>query len=697
MHNIVIQHTNSHNFIVTVDSVPTPLSYRNFGGRKAVDALGEDGLTQLINKTEQVIQSKRYNEGCQAFFKGVGVSNAMALLELCCSKDFCSYWRALVHQRKQLGQGYSFRNVLTAVSGTKATLAQSSNPLVDQLKTICQEAQEFVLPANKSMVFDEVIDGNIRVAFCGQVNNSIIYEINGQKVSLCTNRINTIRTSKDVLHAAHVLQEAIFFQKSLEGYVTHWGGSFVFRILHALCPKQTVDYFGNYAQTHIENRILINPRKTLKDLCFPFNDHSLSSFCHEILSVLEQHRFAAGAVLTAGNFHTIRSSEKSWTLYFKNNLTAHYRKIDFSKIYHRGLREEAILFLRAYSVATGEVSTQQVARYFYLLCSGLNALGTAGAGSIKDTTLSHVRFVKSHLDRSRSCSPNHISEVLQVLGRMYHWAFSNDSEKLNPFWRVSIPNKTAFLRTTSPASSAALRLISTHLDELPEQVQLGHELLLLTLSRAYDAFHVRTSDLEFFEDGTGRLRFQASKNHRRMMFHIPVTLASHLKTYVKKTEILREHSGNDYVLLYSPTGIHSNSACMPRLLTYETYNYYIGRLIARYSASHQITTRSIRAEGGRRYHSAGMPSSYVSIALGNTPKVAKKHYRTLSPRDEAELYHRLYTETFTLAQESKKTTLPQPMWGSCNSIECQHPNDCQACPFLYTSEVNVYGPCTKIS
>ena len=46
MHQITIEHQNSHNFIVMVGGVSAVLSYRNFGGRATVDALGEEGLTQ---------------------------------------------------------------------------------------------------------------------------------------------------------------------------------------------------------------------------------------------------------------------------------------------------------------------------------------------------------------------------------------------------------------------------------------------------------------------------------------------------------------------------------------------------------------------------------------------------------------------------------------------------------------------------
>ncbi len=697
MRNITIEHHNSHNFIVLLDGTPVSLSYSNFRGRKAVDALGEDGLAQLINVTEQTIIAQDFSAGCQRIFQTIGVSNAMEILRVCCSEDFLSYWKNLLFRRKALGQGHSFRSMLKVVTGTKATLAQSDSPFVEELRIFCKDAQRGTLEIPTStLTNEEIYDENIRVSFLFQDNNSLVFAVNGKDVSLCTRQVSDINTPSDVLCAAQTLRRAVLTRNELIKYIARWGGSFVFRILHAVCPQDTVSYFRDYAQKQMENRILLDPRRTLKALRFPFNDRPLTSFCHELLSALEQHKAITGTILAAGNLHAIRSSSDKWLLYFPKNLTTHYRQLNFETIRHPALRKEAAQFLQSFSSAAGEVNVQQLSRYFYLLRSGLNALVDTPVASIKDVSLHHARLVKSRLDRSFGCSANHISEVLQVLGRMYHWASPQCTADENPFWCVTIPNKGAFLQTTAPANPAALKVIAEHLDELPECVQIGHHLLSAMGSRAHDVFHVQVSELEFSEDGAGYLHFQSSKNSRRMRFQLPATLVTKLKAYIKKTEALRESSGEDYLLLYEPIGRRSDSACKPVLLSYGTYNYYINSLIARYDPNLTLTTRKIRAEVGRRYHSEGLTSSQVSIALGNTPTVAKRHYRTLSPRDEAELYHRRYITYFAVPPTAKVTT-PHPMWGDCDSTNCQHRSDCHTCPYLYTTEVNPYVPCAKSS
>lgn len=697
MRNITIEHHNSLNFIVLLDGVPAELSYRNFGGRGAVEALGEDGLAQLINEAEQMLIAQDFSTGCQRIFQTIGVSNAMEILRVCCNEAFLSYWKVLLFRRKALGQGYSFRSMLKVVTGTKATLAQSDSPFVEELRTLCKEVQRGTLEMPTSaLTNEEVCDESIRVSFLFQDNNSLVFAVNGKDVSLCTRQVNDINTPSDVLCAAQTLWGAVLTRNELIKYIVRWGGSFVFRILHAVCPQDTASYFRDYAQKQMENRILLDPRRTLKALRFPFNDRSLTSFCHELLSALEQHKAITGTILAAGNLHAICSSSDKWLLYFPKNLTTHYRQLNFETISHPALRKEAAQFLHSFASAAGEVNVQQLTRYFYLLRSGLNALVTTDIASIKEVALHHVKFLKSRLDRSFGCSANHISEVLQVLGRMYHWASPQCAADENPFWSVTIPNKGAFLQTTVPANPAALKVIAEHMDELPEYVQIGHQLLLVMGARAYDVFHVRVSELEFCGDAAGFLYFQSSKNSRRMRFQLPAPLVAKLKTYIERTEALRERSGEDYLLLYEPNGRRSGSACVPMLLTYDTYNYYIEKVLSRYAPALTLTTRSIRAEVGRRYHSEGLSSSQVAIALGNTPAVAKRHYRTLSPRDEAELHHRRYA-TFFAVPPTSEATAPHPMWGSCDSTNCQHRSHCHACPYLYTTEVNPYVPCTKSS
>ena len=698
LHKTIVEHANAHNFLVMLNGVAISLSYKNFGGRKGVDALGEEGLAELIEEAERAIGAKDYSTGCQRIFQTVGVSNAMALLSVCCGDAFREYWKARLYQRKRLGKGISFRSMLADITGTKATLAQTNTPFVEELRALCREVQREENMDDTPFSYDEAAGAGICVRFCCQYNNLLVFAVNEKTVTLCTRQVGEIKTAADVLGAAQTLREVIRNQTDLQSYTARWGGSVVFRVLYAVCPEETVKYFRQLVIEQGEERKLLDPRKELKARGFPFNDRRLFPFGNAILTAMERQKRGLGKTLAAENFRTVQAGGDTWVLYYQKCVDTHYRRINLWEIKRERLREEAKVFLQSYVGAGGDVTPEQLGRCFYLLRSGLDSLADSGVDSIKDVSISHARFMKSRLDCYRGCSANHISEVLQMLGRMYHWAVSECTEEDNPFWCVSIPNKSAFLQTTRPADSVSLRLIAEHEEELPEYVQIGNQLLMLMLSRAGDAFSVRVSDLEVLEDGTSLLRYQSGKNQRRMRFRVPAALTARLLAYIRKTEFLRERSGSDYILLYEPKGRRDGSECAPQLLTYGTYNYYIGKLLNRYGADCGLTARQIRAEGGRRYHSMGMPSSQVAIALGNTPAVAQRHYRAFSPRDEAENFHRIYVRAFSSAPDLvAEVDTPHPMWGSCGSGACQERSHCHACPYLYITEVIPYAVCAKNS
>lgn len=685
MHSVSITHTNTHNFHIKIDGVSALLSYKSFGGRKAVEEIGSAGVAHLIDEAEHSIFERDFSAGCRGLFNAVGASNAMTLLDVCCKEAFIDYWADLVCYRQATGQGVSFRNILAIVGGTKATMTRSRNPLVEKLKQICMDPQHTDDTVEPIIPKEEILGECVRVAFLKQTNNTLIFLVNGKAVSLCTKNANMPRSVAEVLSVVNALEEVLSAGSELQVLIERWGGTFVFRLLHALYADKTVTYFRIYAEENIQQRIPVEPRKILKKFGFPFNDDKLKSFGHEILTELEHVRNDTASMLEAGNVRELYSDKNCWILFYNESM---YRRLDFTEITHPNLRNEAMEFLRTYFQSNGEKSVSQVARYFYLIRSGLNALAETNILSIHDTTLAHVRFIKSSLQSRRTGSANHISEVLQAMGRMFHWAVPQCDVEDNPFWCIDIPNKIAFLETTVPADEHALRIIADHLEELPEYIQLGHQLLLLTVARAHDVFGLFVSDIEYLDDGTGVLRFISSKNNRRMQFFLPADITQKLIDYIAKTVSLRESAGTDHLFLYRQNGLRGDSQRKPCLLNRTTYNYYIQKLLDRYGDCYHVTTRQIRAEGGRRYHSEGMPSSHVALALGNTPTVAKKHYRTLSPRDEAELYHRAYVRYFaTVPMQTPRFSEQQHLlWGSCKKPNCRQQNDCKTCPYLCAIE-----------
>lgn len=704
MHCVSIIHSKSHNFAVVIDSTTILLSYKNFGGRDAVLSLGETGLRDLIHGAEMAIINQNNPSTIRTFFQTVGCSNALILIDTLCAEKFERYWHTIALQRKGLGKGVSFRAILQDISGTKATLGQKLGfPLIARLQGISLHIAHSSLPPEHNLPLSTASSAtapDFHIVYLYQSNNSHFWEINGHSISFCTNRVSGLKNVDDFLHVAQTLKQTILDRGNLSYFTAQWGGSFVFRVLGVICPNETIEYFRFLARQNTARRELIEPRKLLETHNFSCNDPLTSKFTNDLLTTLEQERTSAANELIAGNTLEVNVRDDVWVLYYKNGSTTAYRRCDFSEIENHELRSEAVSFLRTYWHSSATVTVTQTARYFYLLRDGLNTLTYFKLSSICQVSLAHARTVKSRLERSCSKSANHISETIQLLGRMFDWALLryNKAIEINPFRQIDIPNKRAFLQTTTPSDVRALRAIHSHLPELPVYMQLAFELMLLTLARAHDVFHLKTSNFSFL--GTGTLQFISSKNNKFMNFEIPAHLCTRLQNYIASTADLRKEMGCDYIFLYRPSQTRVESARQPELLSFAKFNYHLNKLLASFSPEHHITVRQIRAEGGRRYHHDGMTSSQVSLALGNTPEVARKHYRTLSARDEAELYHRIYQSYLAdLPELESPPPTPTLLWGQCNSqSNCCHHKSCDTCPFRYTKEeAPIHEQCPKTS
>ena len=698
MHTINIRHQSQYMFSLEIDGEAIELSYKSVGGRDALLELGEERLFSIIIAMKDAISNDYRITVVHDFFETVGCANAMKIIEITCPDEFCDFWRKIAQLCKCEGRGYSFRKVLQEISGTKATLGHSlSSGLMDKLRNICEKLKTMpnddvavtVIENNKRIVSN----AGITVCFSRCFNNSAVYIINGKEVVVCKNRAKDIETVDSLFCAAKTLRAAISQGNSIKPYTERWGGSFVFRVLGAVCEGETLSYFESLAEAQIDNRYLPKPHKTLENLNYAFNDKSNSEFISKIMHTQERVCNRAGNKLIAGNDAEIMQKENSWRLYYLDGGKPKFVVISFFEIENACLKSEGISFLRDLWHSGKTHSVTQIARYFHSLRDGLNSLESPHISSISQVNVAHARKIKSHMDRTLNCSPNAISEALQVLGRMYYWSCHINcitGQVNNPFWIVTIPNKRAYLKTTKPADRKTLQIVIDNINELPECVRLAFKLMLLTLARAYDIFHLGVGDVLPNEHGETVLKYIASKNHRPMSFRIPSKFVAEILAYVERTEIFRQELGEKgYLLIYKTANVRAGSARKPEILNSEKFSYHLDRLLEKYAPNenYHITPRQIRAEGGRRYHAEGRVESDIAIMLGNTPNVAKKHYGQMTPRDEAELYHRAYQRYFeeTSCEEIKETeNICAPLWGSCSANTCAHKNVCTRCSSLNT-------------
>lgn len=683
---------NPLTFILIInDEYQITLSYRGFHGKKAVRTLGKTGLSSLLQSLQSSMGTTDERVALGHFFSTVGIQNAMLLLEVISPERFISLWQERALQLKSIGHGYSFRRVLASISGTDATLAHlTNNAFIKKLKNICDQLNHEPTLVTSPLSICET-DG-IQVSFLYANNNCLHFKINGQEVPFCTNRV-ALSNEHEVLAAVLKIRDAVLHDMPLKPYTAQWGGSFVLRLLSVVCPAETLLYFKRFSASETEARKTVFPRKLLKDLNFSLNDAYTQDFIQDILSVLELEQAQAAPQLLEGNKDEIQNDSDVWTLYYKELEVLKFRKFEFRRIHNQNLRREVRLFLRARFEQNDTVT--QIARYFYLLCNCLQVFESDFQKSISEATVLLADKLQAYMHAHRY-SPNKISEANQVMGRFFAWACFGkfDFSPQNPFWEKALANKGRFVQSVPPASKKAMDIVNAHMSELPEYIQIAYLLFLTTMARANDVFAIKISDVEFLEDGYGRFVYYTSKNRKLQSTRLDRELTARIRKYTSATALLRNAEGTESILIYSTPGLRKGSVRIAKHLNSHTFNAQIQKLLDKYSdVPLKLTPRMIRAEGGRRLYAAGKTGAEVSLILGNTPPIANKHYRSLTPEDEAALYHRSYEHEFAFLFGDESidipfcTQMPSPLFGSCKADSC-HVNckKCEACSALVVRE-----------
>lgn len=692
MIDVKVNPCDNFTFFVHVDGHDVNLSYRGFhGGKKAVENMGDAGFASLLAKTKSAIATRNSTDVID-FFNTVGVENAFNLISAVFPAEFKEYWKEQTDYIHHLCGSCSFRQVLQHVTGTSATLNHTQNPYIEELRTLCNSIDS----SNSSPIFSvsEISGNGISISLQSQRNNQHLFSVNGISVPISAKNHRDCDCNF-VWQAAVTVRYAVIERSDLKPLCNSLGGTTVFRLLYVVAEKDTYDYFRHLAQETIKRREIIFPRKILKNyLQKPSDD--IKPFIESILSVLEQEANNNIDILCAGNDQEVLSDGDTWHLFYKKRNHLMAIAFDFSKICDSDFRLEVQRFLR--DLWHTQISVGQLARKFYHIRDAVIAMQQQKSyHSITDFTPADAVFLKTELVKKyQACNSDgqkayaKAKECFGVLRRYYFWglAISGAPAMANPFDTVKFFRAQNFQSHIIPAEVDDLQFIAEHTAELPEYVALAHELLCLTYARAMDVFEIRVSAIDFVNS---RLLFTASKNGRLMNFYLPPSLAQKINKYIESTDSIRKLLSEDYLFVYRDCNLRSGSTVLPRVLSANTYTYHVNKLLKSYGRPGKISARPIRAEGGRRDHSAGMSDSDRAIRLGNTEAVARKNYTTYASRSQlleyAQLLHKNYEERFSHLATSKQPVnnhckRPTPIWGTCDAEDCPNQNTCHNCPFL---------------
>ena len=681
----------SHNALALLeDGKSVKISYAGFHGKDALMSLDIPGLNHMLQELIQALCEEDASCIVRDFFTTTGTENGIRLIETICPGEFKVFWTSQARFLYNKQMGHSFRKTLSFITDGGATLSHlKGSAFVDELRWICDNISNIKLPTSMPVSVEK---DNIRVMFLYANNNSRIYLVNNTQVSACSNRVHGITSEKQVLEAALEIRSAIQTDAALQDFTAKWGGSFVLRIINAVCPAESMTYFRHIAEDYISNRRLIEPSNILKHLNFSLNDQTNKLYVDALLSLLETVRNNSAEPLIRGNENEVNSNSEVWTMFYQKQGSLKYCRLDFEEIKNPHIRNEVKQFLRDRYLYDEPVT--QLSRYFRHIRDALNIIAQNEPNSVAEITSDHVNHLQTVMVNG-DASVSKISETLQVMGRFFEWACFEQllsGEKNNPF-RLKIQNKGRFQKSIMPVKDEAVAIVAAHLEELPEYVQIAFLLFLSTLSRANDVCSLKLSDIKLCPDGGSEWRYITKKNGVYTVKKLDAELTQQIMEYAEKTAELREQFGSDAVLLYCQPGLRKGSCRKPKMLDSQAFIEHIKKLLNRYGATQMtLNPRSIRAEGGRRLHAHGYAEYEIAAALDNTPAIAEKHYRSLTLHDEAELYHKAFQREINQFWDTHEALhdgnfAENIIFGSCKSeTPCTKNMTCESCGYLCIRE-----------
>lgn len=680
---IHIDNSSAHSFCIQIDEVRISASYKAFGGRQAVEQLVSDGLIDMVNTAITIIRDMLPVSCLHPYFDTVGIDNGLTILSIIDREAVIAYWRAVAAACRTVG-GCAFRRVLQAVTGSKATLAHSQAEIVRDLKSIC--AAEAPYGDITILGMAPIASGEgITVSFDHADNNTYHFSVNGVDVIACSSRTGELSSAEAVLTAAIQIRDTVFADEDLHPLTARYGGSFVLRILAAVCPEQGIQYFADQAMRLARSTGTIIGRHMLEGYHYAYGDTELAKYTDQILGSIE----ALDLTEHVDNDGEIANGKMSWTLWYLDGSKYRYRSFDFSQIGNYQLANEIRRFLA--DLYRGGTTVLQLARYYMLLRDAINALGKIPLSTILDAKIDHAEAIKAGYFRDAGSSPRAVAEkvleTLSILGRMYAWRWADSGQTAacdNPFWQVTVRNAHAYQHHVIPAAKDAIRRVRDNADHVPEAVAIIIDLITATYLRANDACLLRLRDLRVI-DGNTHLQIITGKT--QMPYHciLPDELARHIINYADKTAELRAQLGDDdYIFIYQRSDRREGSNARPEIVNAGKIRYYTQQI-----GEPTVTARSIRAAGGVNDYLHGKSDVERAKQLGNTPRIADQHYTTISSRsamrEKAELMHKHYESIFCGVlgdQPQRRTDTPRnsPLWGSCdNPQSCPNRNICSRC------------------
>lgn len=229
----------------------------------------------------------------------------------------------------------------------------------------------------------------------------------------------------------------------------------------------------------------------------------------------------------------------------------------------------------------------------------------------------------------------------------------------NPFRDISFTNMYSYGERTRVIPESVMEQLDAHADELPEQSALLYKIFSNTGMRAKEALCLTADCVESsMHDNLFQLRYTPYKvlSARRKAgaedFHrtlIHSSLAEEIRLWAKKTEALRERTGQPYLFL----SVHPDNE--GRLLGLKTFAGAVNGLLGKYEIPWHFSSRQCRKTVAVTLIENGATAEELTYALGHLNSgTSMKYYAEVRKMKLAELNTEFFKKQFELHVPSEQ-------------------------------------------
>ena len=603
----------------------------------------------------------------------------------------------------------SFEKTNDSINGTKQQKLIKNKILPDhEVRAFNRKYDRIVSAINKDCSFNT----DYVIIAVSRSNNVVTYSINGQHWEICLAGRPEMGYAAEILEQIRKLQTALCENDldTLKQVCSRLGGKATCNLIGVLFPTKGIEFFCNYHKEIVYSK---REQPALVRLLQSIFGCYATPYYLTLLSAMETQLPELNDYLVSSSIDEMKEDLPSWKLYYYDCCHLMSVCIIFDvELLSEMLIQEFQAFLRhtvATRIAAGTEFVIHVRNVWGDINRCLKVLAIhkskLGFTSVLDLTSYDVLFLQSYFSQKADLQYSTWRSSMIRLKALYSYTLLNsmhdEKAHISPFKNVSFP--PAELNPTKPVAMISLNTIQDRIDRAPAYIKLAFYLFIITGARASSIFLLTTDCLQKQNDGTYVLSVFSFKteishtlsNRPNVVKHkIPDKIATALLEYINNTDTLRKQLEKPHIFVYQSPKFRNETKRKPTVLTREAFCDEIAKLIVGeqlYDESGEplrLTPMQIRAEVGRKLFSEGATASEVAAKLGNTPQIAKQHYNSQYPSDEARMYNELYSKTIepNLVAETEQNAVAlfslgkQSMYGECySSVPCKNENDCRTC------------------